>query len=57
MVTQRLTGRSEGRPRGGGGSRSQGASADHSEGRRQNRCSGCHQPGHNITSCPWGRAV
>ncbi|KAJ7667377.1 hypothetical protein B0H17DRAFT_1142782 [Mycena rosella] len=59
-LTQRLTGPSEGRPRGGGGSGSSQAAAapiDQSQGRRQNRCGICHQTGHNRTSCPWDKAV
>ncbi|KAJ7163679.1 hypothetical protein C8R46DRAFT_902172, partial [Mycena filopes] len=49
--TQRLTGPTEGRARGGGaGIQVHGSTQD--EPRRQNRCSRCHQPGHNRTKCP-----
>lgn len=49
--TQRLTGPTEGRPR-GGGARIQGPDPSQNVARRQNRCSKCHLVGHNRTSCP-----
>ncbi|KAJ6607893.1 hypothetical protein B0H10DRAFT_1816948, partial [Mycena sp. CBHHK59/15] len=49
-LTTRLTGATEGRPQGGGGSRtSQVAGITQ---RRPNCCSRCKQPGHNRSSCP-----
>ncbi|KAJ7447817.1 hypothetical protein FB451DRAFT_1054219, partial [Mycena latifolia] len=62
--TERLTGPTEGRPRGGGAGagmrntqRPQYQAATISAtakqvAKRQNNCSVCHQPGHNRTSCP-----
>ncbi|KAJ7159315.1 hypothetical protein C8R43DRAFT_1178230, partial [Mycena crocata] len=44
-LTKRLTGATEGRSQGGGGTAS-------NVPRRQNCCSRCHQPGHNRSSCP-----
>ncbi|KAF8871472.1 hypothetical protein CPB84DRAFT_1692184 [Gymnopilus junonius] len=41
--TQRLTGPTEGRARGGGAGSSNG---------QRNRCGLCHQTGHNRTTCP-----
>ncbi|KAJ7511949.1 hypothetical protein B0H11DRAFT_1677242, partial [Mycena galericulata] len=51
-LTQRLTGVTEGRPR-GGGARIQ--VPDQSQGplqRRRNQCSRCHLTGHNRSTCP-----
>ncbi|KAJ7474566.1 hypothetical protein B0H11DRAFT_1728383, partial [Mycena galericulata] len=51
-LTQRLTGVTEGRPR-GGGARIQ--VPDQSQGplqRRRNQCSRCHLAGHNRSPCP-----
>jgi hypothetical protein len=48
--TQRLTGPTEGRPRGGGARTELGGSLGGSS--RTRRCTECHQSGHNRTTCP-----
>ncbi|KAJ7920585.1 hypothetical protein B0H13DRAFT_1605363 [Mycena leptocephala] len=48
-LSKRLTGATEGRPQGGGGTSNRSANAP----RRPNCCSRCHKPGHNRSSCPW----
>ncbi|KAJ7809505.1 hypothetical protein B0H13DRAFT_1475387, partial [Mycena leptocephala] len=47
-LSKRLTGATEGRPQGGGGTSNHSANAP----RRPNCCSRCHKSGHNRSSCP-----
>lgn len=48
--TARMTGPTEGRSRGGGAGNGSGRE------RATNRCSRCHQMGHNRTTCPQNQA-
>ncbi|KAJ7921875.1 hypothetical protein B0H13DRAFT_1604188, partial [Mycena leptocephala] len=52
-LTQRLTGVTEGRPRGGGAGIQISVAASEAQARRPNRCSRCRQEGHNRSKCPW----